>query len=662
MADVQLDIVLHHVRKLVTPSQPCQPMDGQLLERFALGREEAAFATLVQRYGPLVLGVCRRVLCHEHDAEDAFQATFLVLARSAAAIRKQESVGSWLYGVAHRVALKAKAEATRRHIHHRIQPANALAEPLADLTWKELCAALDEELTRLPDKYRAPLLLYYMEGHTQDEAAARLGWARGTLKRRLERGRDILRGRLLRRGLTLSAGLFAAALAGTQAAVPAALASAAVQAASAWTAAGTTASAVAALAESATPAACATKLKLAVGLMLLIAAAGVGGGMVAYQESTDTQAEVRFDEPSNDSGPVPTKSPPARGKTADPQRKAEVAEQAKPKEDRPEDPVSDDADLPARRVLRLGKAVIAMDGKLPAYAVAPDGSIAANMAESVITIYPGPEGKSVQKIRLPPGEVMAMAFSLDSKKLAADIADQKLLVFDTGTGKVVKETNLETTKIIKGVKTDYSGQIRARAFSADGELLAFADPDDPVIHIVAVSSGKKWALIKDAKAPARSLAFAPDSKSIAAVVQQPGKDSEQHVMAWDVQTTKKRFEVETLQVSSLAFSKDGMLAGGVPEGGVRLWNIAKSREVGYLFRSKAAEDRPAITKLIERLGGDDYKDRVLATQKLQGLGVGIEPWLLKQLRPARTRRPLVDAGKSSRVSGSPCPRMSMAGA
>src|SRR5260370_37680820 len=116
MANAQLDIVLQHVRKLVTPpsaAQPREPEDWQLLERFAAGREEAAFAALVQRYGPLVLGVCRRVLCHEHDAEDAFQATFLVLARNAAAIRKQESVGSWLYGVAHRVALKAKAEAAR---------------------------------------------------------------------------------------------------------------------------------------------------------------------------------------------------------------------------------------------------------------------------------------------------------------------------------------------------------------------------------------------------------------------------------------------------------------------------------------------------------------------------------------------------------------------
>src|SRR5262249_54236466 len=172
----------------------------------------------------------------EHDAEDASQATSLALAKSAASIRKHQSVGSWLYGVAHRVACKARVESARRRALERRPNPPPAPDPAADVTWRELRAALDEELARLPDKHRAPLLLCYLEGKTQDEAAAGLSWPRGTLKRRLERGRELLRSRLARRGITLSAGLFVAAL-GENTAVPAALACAAVEAATAYAAA-----------------------------------------------------------------------------------------------------------------------------------------------------------------------------------------------------------------------------------------------------------------------------------------------------------------------------------------------------------------------------------------------------------------------------------------
>src|SRR5579885_476710 len=162
--------LVNHLRDLVAP--PATLPDAQLLERFRARGEEAAFAHLVRRHGAMVLGVCRRVLREEQDAEDAFQATFLVLARRAAAIRKGGSVGSWLHGVARRVAARARAEAARRAAHERRRPAPPRANGADEIVWRELRTVLDEELARLPEKYRAPVVLCYLEGRTQDEAAA----------------------------------------------------------------------------------------------------------------------------------------------------------------------------------------------------------------------------------------------------------------------------------------------------------------------------------------------------------------------------------------------------------------------------------------------------------------------------------------------------------
>jgi RNA polymerase sigma factor (sigma-70 family) len=199
--------------------------DRHLLRRFAAEGEEAAFAALVLRHGPLVLSVCRRLLGDAHDAEDAFQATFLLLARQAGAIRKPDSLASWLYGVAYRLADKMRSQSARRRRLERTAPCPTPADPAAEVTWRELRAVLDEELSRLPDHYRVTFQLCYEEGNTQDEAARRLGWPRGTLKRRLERTRDLLRSRLMRRGITLSAALIGLGLAArmASASVPAPL-------------------------------------------------------------------------------------------------------------------------------------------------------------------------------------------------------------------------------------------------------------------------------------------------------------------------------------------------------------------------------------------------------------------------------------------------------
>jgi RNA polymerase sigma factor (sigma-70 family) len=176
--------------------------DSQLLKRFASQQDQAAFADLVRRHRPMVLGVCRRVLGDAHDTDDAFQATFLVLVRKAGAIAQPELLANWLYGVAYRVALKARANAARRSEHERRAPVKAWVEPIVEATGRELRSALNAELHHLPEQYRAPLVLCYFKGKTNAEAARLLGWPTGSISGRLARARDLLRKRLVRRCLS----------------------------------------------------------------------------------------------------------------------------------------------------------------------------------------------------------------------------------------------------------------------------------------------------------------------------------------------------------------------------------------------------------------------------------------------------------------------------
>jgi RNA polymerase sigma factor (sigma-70 family) len=212
--------------------------DEQLLEQFVKQHESAAFEELVRRHGPMVLRVCQRVLYHRQDAEDAFQAAFIILARKAGGISKGESLGSWLYAVAYRIALRAKARAQKSRSSEQPMDARAIADysQLPGCVDTEVRQVLDEELNLLPEKFRAPLVLCYLEGKTTDETADQLGWSRGTVASRLSRARDRLRDRLSRRGLTVTGAALAtvltqntatAALSGTLAAATAKTATAA---------------------------------------------------------------------------------------------------------------------------------------------------------------------------------------------------------------------------------------------------------------------------------------------------------------------------------------------------------------------------------------------------------------------------------------------------
>ncbi len=210
------DAVLDQLDRLFNRGTVAGLSEGALLERYVAG-DEATFAALVARHGPMVLGVCRRVLRDERDVEDAFQATFLVLVRRAAAIRDGERIGRWLHGVAHRVAVRARAHSTRRFVHERSVDElveSRTAAPASDAAERrELASIIDEEVTRLPSDLRAPVVLCYLEGMSHDEAARRLRWPVGTVRSRMARAREVLRNRLARRGVTTDGAAIVAALA-----------------------------------------------------------------------------------------------------------------------------------------------------------------------------------------------------------------------------------------------------------------------------------------------------------------------------------------------------------------------------------------------------------------------------------------------------------------
>jgi RNA polymerase sigma factor (sigma-70 family) len=231
MANAQLDGVVRHVRALRDTEALSEAPDAHLLRRFTAAGEEGAFAVLLRRHGPMVLGVARRVLGNACDAEDVFQAAFLVLAKKAGSIRKGDSVASWLYGVAHRLAVRARAQGVRRQARER--RAADMREKADGASRQDVQADLDAALGELPESYRAALVLCYLEGKTHAEAARQQGCPLATLRTRVARGRKLLRDRLAARGLTLSAaGLMALLLANTApAAVPASLIRATLKAA-----------------------------------------------------------------------------------------------------------------------------------------------------------------------------------------------------------------------------------------------------------------------------------------------------------------------------------------------------------------------------------------------------------------------------------------------
>src|SRR5438105_3881400 len=303
MAREPLAAVIQHIHQIVGAPDAEELTDRQLLEQFTSKRDESAFATLVRRHGELVLGVSRRILKHNQDAEDVFQATFLVLARKAASVRWHESVGNWLYEVAQRLALESRTDINRRRVREREAQSTVRPEALSEVARRELCLVLDEEMQRLPERYRGALLICYLEGRTRDQAARQLGWSLRTLDRRLERGRELLRRRLTRRGVTLSAALWAVGSSqnsGT-AGVPAMLAAATIKAAGSTSASAMSSEVmsanVAALVEGVLKPAALAKLKMAGMLTLALSLLAAGGVLIAQKSHQGQQPEAKQKEP-----------------------------------------------------------------------------------------------------------------------------------------------------------------------------------------------------------------------------------------------------------------------------------------------------------------------------------------------------------------------------
>jgi RNA polymerase sigma factor (sigma-70 family) len=525
MAALQPHAVLRHLCRLVAQQQP----DAELLGRFVAGGDEAAFAALVRRHGPLVLSVCRSVLRHEQDAEDVFQATFLVLARKAGSVRKQAALGSWLHGVAYRLARRAQARAAHQAVHERqVRDGTASPAPMDDLTWRELRGALHEEVERLPAKHGLPLLLCYWEGLTQEEAAQRLDLPKETLKNRLERARQMLRSRLVRRGLAPAVPLLAAGL--SSGAVSASLVETTTRGALLFAAGGAVSGPALVLADGAVRAIGLVKLKMAAALLLVVSVAAAGAGLTATEL-------LREDPPQPKQAEAPKPSP-----VPDPRR--DVA-----RTDRFGDP------LPEGALARLGTMRCRHEGEATYLAFSADGKmLAATNRDGTILLFDTATGKRLHQIRPEdaPFGIGPLAFSADGKYLAFQTREGTVQLWDPAT-----KQHVRTLTAQEGDKGPTSSLFQMR-FSPDGKRLAAAAGGDRTV-VWDVGSGKEIATLRGHNHANPPLAFSPDGKMIAV-------SSKPIVQLYDAQTGKllRAFNTDQEWAITLAFSMDGKtIATGV---------------------------------------------------------------------------------------------------
>jgi RNA polymerase sigma factor (sigma-70 family) len=596
MATTQADIVLRHVRALASRQDDPTP-DEQLLQRFTAARDWTAFEALLQRHGPTVLGVCRRLLRREQDVEDVFQATFLVLARKAASIRRRQSVASWLHGVARRIATRVRDRTTRQAVGPVAEIAAPDFDPAGALTWNEVRGALDEELSRLPETLRGPLVLCYLEGLARDEAAARLGCPLGTLKGRLERGRELLRRRLTRRGLALSAAL--AALTLGRAVVPAALAATTVRAASGFVVGAPSGSAATVLAKAALQELTGTKLRAVAALFVGLTVLAVGTGLLTQ----------------------PLAGPKAPAPEVEPGQVA-AADETKGKTDAQGDP------LPPGALTRLGTIRYRFAGVGATFL--PDGRTVVSIGErSGIKLWDARTGRLGREIDT--GTFSAgqggMALSADGKRLAVGGSihgDGKpgwrsaARVFDLGTGKDLRTVERQPLDGVNALTMtpdgkllftlDRQGKLRIEEVDTGTELLRQPFPGDvmaalavsPDGSMIAVGSGPnthklfvwRWQAaeepreIKTDRYRARALAFSPDGKRIADC-----SHDAPDIRIWDVGSGRllQKLELpdgEPYWHSHVAFSPDGKLlaayGGTNHRASIHLWDPMTGRFVRRL--------------------------------------------------------------------------------
>jgi RNA polymerase sigma factor (sigma-70 family) len=292
MPAAQLNHFVLRLRSVLANLETAKLTEAELWERYVGQRDETAFEALVRRHGPMVLGVCRRILGNEQDAEDAFQATFLVLVRRAASLRSPPTIANWLHGVARRTALEAKRMAAKRRAKEAVAPPRIMT--LDDEI--DLRPALDQELGKIAEKYRIAVVLCDLEGKTRKEVARHLGWAEGTVASRLARGRSILAKRLARRGFAGALTVAAVTNGMAPACLPSGLVVSTVSAASivgTWQAVvnGVLSGAVAELTEGVLKSMMLTKFKCLIGMLVVLGITALGaGGLISSTLATEPAA------------------------------------------------------------------------------------------------------------------------------------------------------------------------------------------------------------------------------------------------------------------------------------------------------------------------------------------------------------------------------------
>ncbi|HEV3082421.1 MAG TPA: sigma-70 family RNA polymerase sigma factor, partial [Gemmataceae bacterium] len=650
MAIHQLHAVIRHLRRL-TGQQSGGSSDAQLLERWITRRDDAAFEVLVWRHGPMVLSLSRHLLANAQDAEDAFQATFLTLLRKAPSIGKRESVGSWLYKVAFRVALAAKRRASDRA--PPVRPEANLNEPAACVEQRDLHRVVREEVNRLPEKYRAPVVLCHLEGKTHEVAAEELGWAKGTVSARLMRARDLLRSRLARRGLALSALGVTVELSpdATAASRPASLAAAAARAAGRYATnqgtAGLVSSEAVALAEGVMRAMFLRKLRMAAIALLAVGVTALGTGLVAHQAQTEPPKEAAAPQPGAEQekkegvdlhgDPLP---PGVVARLGTVRFRADDEGQGIACQGIAFTPDSKgilmgswagaihlcDA-ATGKRLRRIalegepyGRILFSPDGKL----IATTEDLGEDPTGYGIGFRDASTGKKHRVIRLAKADAPGpMAFAPDSTLLASCHDDLTLRLWDVPSGTEVLRGKLPDRpgrslvfspdgKTIVGTsagspKTEFyiwehdagveprtvkaPGAIETLAFSPDGKTLALMDYVRVNVYLWDVASGRCLRTLRLPKGWARDVAFSPDGKMLALACEQPGS-----VVFWDPSTGQElhRLNAPLEHWKRVVFSPDSKRVAARSQDAVRVWEVNGWKELGALD----AAHREAITATI----------------------------------------------------------------